>query len=252
VEAQKPEIMEKQTAQVKDFVEKNIVEANDNGCECPDGRYTKEQSKGRIRLFGADLGILMSIRAALTKKEEDFSTKAIIDRYYNFIKKERGEETKIFYHTDDHSPFPNIGCGHVAKAASGQYDELYGMRANDAQEIWDEIEKFPYSECQTLTGDHKEQGILLISSDKFSINSQDDGKNQMYFVVDVDRSNELLARVAEGIEIDEFTAKDLQNEYWKQVNATSTLLAAGLPQYKVSLNGAGPQVSFAGIVPELS
>jgi hypothetical protein len=232
----------------KAFVERNKVESNNYGCECVDGRYTADQSEGRIRMFGGDLGVLLAIRGSLTEKGEDFSTKGLIERYVDVIKEERGEDAKLLIHTDEHNP---IGCGHANHIAKGEHEESYEVRPDDAKELWEELKNYDHSECKILPGDHKEKGVLLVYGNKFSVNSSDE--SEMYFVVDVDRTNDWLTKVAEKMEIDDITPQNLQDVYWKQAACSSSILAAEKPQYKVEFDDEGnSSVSFVNYVPKLS
>lgn len=256
------QVMERQTAHIKEFVENNVVKADDSGSECPDGRYTAEQSKGKIRIFGADIGVIMAVRAAINtankaRKTEDrieASTEDLFRKYSLFLKTELGDGAKITFHTDDSGH--EIGCGHIAKAASGDYEEEYGVSASEAQKIWDTTLAFEnnggHTQSQELKGEHKEKGVLLVRSNKYSVNSRDPkqpNSNEMYFVVDTVRTEIFLQKVASNMGIKGVDYDLLSNAYDQQVAVSARLLAPGKPQYSVTFSADGaPKVEYLSII----
>ncbi len=131
--------------EVKKFVKENMIPVNNSRIECGDGRYTKEQSGGAIRAFGGDFGMVMAFAGALKDEGTYIDADGIATRYFRAVKKVRGEDTKLYHHTDTHNhALGEIGCGHVAKATSPEHDGLYGsLTHKDVKELYASFSKKP-------------------------------------------------------------------------------------------------------------
>ncbi len=221
---------------IEKFIKENLVKADNSGAACPDGRYTINQDNGWIRLFGAHLGVFMAVMASLQKKSIVFSPKEAFLKTKLALLEIIGSEIKLQAHTDDHK---NIGCGHIEQAASGKYEDLYEINAKFALFIWEEAKKDKSINWVTLEGGHKEKGVLFIKSESFTVHSQDKKQEEMYFVIDVLRTNELLTKFGQKINIKGIKTEDIIKNYWKQAKATSLILAKGLPQFEVKIDKNG-------------
>lgn len=233
---------------VQNFVERNKVWVNDMAAECGDGRYTKEQSRGAIRVFGGDFGFLMAVKAAAKTKDIDISTAEIVDRYFAAISDLRGNGGQFYYHTDSHHLESGIGCGHVAQATNPQNDGLYGHIAlREVQELYEEVLSRDTSKLHkiVLEGEHKESAVLFVhggsDDDKpyWSVNSLDGETGEMAFIVDIARISNFIKDLAPKLEIDGLTASDVERELVIQMQATTSLLAKGLTQYRVNIDEKG-------------
>ncbi len=228
------------------YIKENIVLANNKGAACPDGRYTQEQDSGWIRIFGAHLGVSMAIMASLVEKDKEFLVEDVYSKTKQALFSVFGKENKLQAHTDDHN---EIGCGHMAQAALKKNEDLYGIKAEHSLELWEISRKDADVNWITLEGSHREKAILLIRGKDATVHSQNKDKTEMYFVVDIDRTNELLTRIGNILSMEDVTSEDIIRNYWKQVNATSTLLAKDLPQLDIILDKEGNStIKFIGNV----
>ncbi len=221
---------------VESFIKKNLVKADNSGAACPDGRYTKDQDNGWIRIFGAHLGVCMAVMASFREKEIAFSYDEVFSKTKLALLATTGKEFKLQAHTDDHK---EIGCGHVEQAVSGKYEELYGIKRKDALSIWEKAKKDNSVNWITLHGGHKEKGILLLESTEYTVHSQDEKQKEMYFVIDVLRTNDLLMSFSQKANFKGITTEDIVKNYWRQARATSSILAKGLPQFEVKIDKTG-------------
>lgn len=235
--------------EIEKFVKENMIPANNSRIECGDGRYTKEQSDGAIRAFGGDFGMVMSFAGALKDEGIQLSSDEIVDRYLNAVKKVRGEDTKLYHHTDTHNhALGEIGCGHAAKASNPEHDGLYGkLTHQDVRQLYASFSSNPNSNLTILEGEHQEKAVFFVHGGPddtdihYSINSMDTNGN-MYFVVDMDRVNRFIEQVvplfSEGLETP-VEEKDVKENFLKQMQATASLLAADLDKFKVTIDSNG-------------
>ena len=176
-----------------DFIEANKINADNSGAVCGDGRFTKEQSRGRIRAFGGDEGFMMAIQGAATELGIKISPTELVARYGAGIRQIRGGNAAIGIHTDEHNLGPGeIGCGHVAKAVRGQAKHK-SVGSEDVSNLHENVLAADNHEQIVLEGDHAEQAVLFVYGRKWTVNSFD-GK-QMYFVVDIDRSMDFIEQI---------------------------------------------------------
>lgn len=235
--------------EVNKFVKENLTRANNSRIECGDGRYTPEQSDGAIRAFGGDFGMVMAFAGALKDEGIVLTPDEIINRYLGAVKKVRGEETKLYHHTDTHNhETGEIGCGHAAKASSPEHDGKYGsLTHQDVRELYSSFAQNPDSNLTVLEGKHQEKAVLFVHGGPddtdihYTLNSMDKSGN-MYFVVDMDRINKFIGQVvplfSEGL-VRPVEEKDVKDNFLKQMNATAGLLAADLDKFKVTVKQDG-------------
>jgi len=229
-----PDIIASQE-QARQFIESNRVRANNARTVCGDGRFTPEQSQGYIRLFGGDEGILMVLKGAVNKFELDISNTELVARFGAVLSDIRQDDNPIGMHTDTHHLEPNeIGCGHVAKAISGE-TEHKNLSSEDVKELHVEVREA--ARQIVLDGSHAEQAVLLVHGMNWSVNSQDGGR--MYFVVDVDRSLELIKKVVEGMGLENLTFEAAKEQFMLQMEATARVLAKGLNVFDVNFADDG-------------
>lgn len=239
---------------VYEFVKENLVTANDRRMACADGRYKPEQSKGAIRVFGADMGILMAIGATLKDMGVSLPASEIVEKY---AKAKQGlydldvvdSDFVLDYHCDTHShEAGDIGCGHIAKAANPANEGLYGsINAQEVRELFDAFTENPKSHLTVLEGQHEEEGVIFVrgSSDKvdYSVNSSGGKKGKMFFVVDPARTEGYIDSISglfsEGL-VNPINPEDVKRNYSIQMQSTAKLLNADkLPWYNAAINNNG-------------
>ncbi|HZQ29710.1 MAG TPA: hypothetical protein VFA93_01360 [Patescibacteria group bacterium] len=228
-------------SEVSEFIRAdNKVKANNSILECGDGRYTAEQGKGGIRIFGGDFGALMAIKAVLKVEDVEIKDRDLIEKYLN-ASKEIGRDGKIHFHTDSHNKVPSIGCGHIAKADSGQFRFLYGLEAQEVEDLYTELLHLGEDEKNNvvLEGDHKEKGVLFVKSEEnlWSVNSFNGQK--MYFVIDQSRIEKYFDDLIPKLGIERLTSSEVKSMYDQQMAITARLLAHGLEKFDVKFNKNG-------------
>lgn len=227
---------------VYNFVKNELVPVNTQRVECADGRYTKEQSEGAIRAFGGDFGFVLAFAAALRKEGTFLNPDEIVSRYYKAVQKVRGEDTRLYYHTDEHNHREGkIGCGHAAKASDPPNNGKYGILSREARNLYDVFSRHPGSNITILNGHHQEQGVLLVEGTSHSLNSRN--HKNMFFVVTPNMINHLIDALApifsQGL-VKPLNPQDIKDSYKMQQDATAMLLGADkLPTFRVGLNGNG-------------
>lgn len=232
---------------VQSFVQGNIVTSRKEEIRCGDGRATQEQSKGAIRAFGEDYGIMLAIKGALGEQGVDDAK--LVDSYLKAVKPERGENPKLFIHTDTHAQESGgIGCGH-AKLSQGN-EGGYIVEGNEAASLYQAILERPEVDIQVMEGDHNENGVLLIYSEKdqdgkrFSVNSMDTDRKSSYFVVDMegikDHFNTIVPKISEDLGL-ELSSDDAMSAYEKQQGESAQRLAfsKGIPPFRVNIDSFG-------------
>lgn len=226
--------------EIKRFVARAIVAANDAIRRCVDGRYKADDSEARggIAMPGGDLGLSMSL---LSIKNEvgsyHYTPQQAFDLVYDLV---TSKGQKYYWHTDDHSGEDGIGCGHCNAASSEDNQDRYQTKAERVTEL----HRLVYEAWQmkqdsmvrvVLEGNHGEQGILQILGTEWDVMPQDEN-GQQFFIWSSDRHQAYVRQFAETVGID----PDL---LWKataaQLNATLGLLGSsqGKPIYSVDTSG---------------
>lgn len=234
-----------------EFVKENLVTADNRRMACGDGRYEIEQSEGGIRVFGADFGIVMAFAGALRDEGRNLSPEEIVDMYAKAKREIYGEDANLDYHTDTHAKKAGtIGCSHIAKASDPNHDGLYGsLTHKDILDLYTAFANNPGSRLTVLDGPHQEEGVLFVHGApgahdiRYSISSKDRKKGKMYFVVDIDRIDKFIERMAPAFSQglgEPINPKDVKRNYATHMAATANLLGADkLDHYKISVNDRG-------------
>lgn len=235
------------TKSVEEFAKENRVDADNSRRSCGDDRFEASQSKGAVRIFGGDEGILTAIKAAAKKAEVDVEAKDLVSKYSQILKKLYGDESKIEVHTATHALETGaIGCGFMDKAinVSGLHQDLSNQ---DAKEIHEAILSVPHEEV-VLGGEHAAKSVLLVHGNQWSVNSKD--QKEQNFVVDVDRATDFLRTITPMFEVYGLKAEDTISEFESQMNKTAEQLASGLNIYDINFDVQGhPTATFNGTVP---
>ena len=230
----------------------NLVVVRNDEIRCGDGRPTPEQSNGAIRAFGEDFGIMFAIKAALLEKgEKNVDDERLIEAYLHSVTDVRGENPKLFAHTDSHAQKDGgIGCGHAREASNPENKDEYIAPNNSANSLFKAILKRPELDLQVLEGDHQEEAVLIVNSDKneegkrFSINSKDREGKHSFFVSDMnaikDHFDLVTPRIIEELGL-ELSADEAMKTYEIQQNESAKRLAfsKGLEAYNVYINSSG-------------
>ncbi len=215
------------------FVEANRVSANDNGIECGDGRYTPQQSIGRLRIFGADIGIIVAIVSAVEENHLGKFPSQCVDLYLQAIREIRGTEAKIHYHSDEeHLRDFSVGCRDIAQAQKSEHAQRYGGSPSGVVLTHSYIKTLDaHSSHETvLQGKHAEKGVLLIESDEaeespeWSVDSFDQRTNESYFVIDIGRAKKFIREVIPLLGINGLRSESVEAAFLQRTKATLTLL----------------------------
>ena len=236
------------------YVKANTVPAHE-GRKCVDGRYPANTASGMLARAGGDCGYVMALLAINKKKKLGLTPEQCLNAVYKVIcQKLHGA---FCMHTDHHvDPEQDglndkmhqtlIGCGHLAKATKQLLREPYDVDNNDVKRIIayakNLSEVSDHVEMVNLDGDHKEEGVLLIEGDKYTVNASDDTKQ--YFIYDKTRDDAFMKKLVDAMALPDVTFEDMLAESDAQLNATLHNLAKGLPLYKVQFKGKEPSVTY--------
>lgn len=223
--------------QIKEYILKNIVPIK-YGRECVDGRYSQNIS-GRIARPGGDFGYLMVLMRLNKEKGLGLTVKQCAEKIYGTIT----QNDRFFMHTDRHSKYPQIGCSHIAKAMDPNLTSLYELDPNELKEALDLIrQKTDNLEVVNLEGEHKEEGVIIITGVNYTLNHQDSTK--MFFIYDKVRDNLFIDQLVPLLNIRGLNPVDFKNISNSQIQACLHNLALNLPIYEVYLDTPNPQVKF--------
>jgi hypothetical protein len=221
------------------------------GTRCIDGRYLPEQAKGMLARPGADCGYVLALEAVNRNKRLGLTSEQCFNAIFKAVEKLNG---KFYFHTDSHSDPNNhtrhglIGCGHLLKASRHGFSWEYDVRSKDVREmvsyarnlceVSDEIQML------TLHGEHREKGVLLITSMKYTVYADNPKLHQMYFVYDIERDKAFMKQLVAKMNLAGVTYQDMWREAEVQLSATLQNLAVGLPLYSVTFEGKTPQITL--------
>lgn len=235
--------------QILEFVKNNKVKSKD-GFICVDGRYKSNFYAGMLSRPGGNfrgIMVLLSLR-----KKLGLTVGRCVD-----IAVEAVESMGITFnmHTDDHEKahdLASIGCGHIAKAEDPEFSKLYKVDPEDVKlaltYLRIKLEGRKYYKLAELEGSHKEQGVLVVTGEKYTVNHCDPKSGEMYFVYDKARDEEYTRKLWGRLNLKKLSWKEFSELNEVQLNATLKLLAKDLPIYSVDLDGKDPEVKFLGKV----
>lgn len=237
-----------------DYVKKNTVHAKE-GRKCVDGRYTSSTAKGMIARAGGDCGYVMALMAINKKKKLGLTPEQCFNEVYRVIQQKMHEPFCVHtdHHVDpdleDHEEHVHktvIGCGHLSKAASQKFLERYDVANSDVKKIIAYVRNLAEInkniDMVNLDGDHKEQGVLLVESDDYTVNACDG--NKMYFIYDKKRDDDFMRKLVKLMDLPGVSFEDMKEESDKQLQATLHLLAKGLPLYQVTYTYKTPKIEY--------
>ncbi len=245
------------------YVKRNIVTAQE-GRKCVDGRYLPSQARGMIARPGGDCGYVMALMAVNRKKKLGYTPEECFNAIYRIIA--RKFHGTFCIHTDhfvdpddDHHKFSKhmhhtlIGCGHLMKAASqGRIRKPYDISRKDVRRLMmytrNLVEISEAVQLINLDGNHQEQAVLIIDSDKYTVNAHDPKTKEMYFIYDEQRDNAFMKKLVEEINIPGVTFEAMKKESDVQLKATLKSLAKRLPIFRITFTGDKPHVVLTGKV----
>lgn len=237
------------------YILQNIVEARE-GRKCVDGRYLPSQGSGMIARPGGDCGYVMALLAVNKKKGLGLTPEQCFNKVYKVVSKVANGHFCMHtdHHTDPDTQHHNglIGCGHVAKAALKDLSAEYDINSEDVERFVNYARNIadilPSLEMINLEGEHEESGVLVIRSDKYTVNAEDPDLRQMYFVYDEQRDYDYLAYLVKEMAVTGVSFEEMKKESDLQLAATLHNLAKDLPVYNITFNGKTPEVTFASFV----
>lgn len=244
-----PDVIASQEQEVIHFVQANKLKADSSGSVCGDGRFEPDQSKGLIRAFGGDEGFMMAIQAAANELGIKLSPKILKKKFAAALPSIRGEGAKPGTHTDkDHLGPGEYGCGHLGKAVKGVAKHKH-IEPEHIEELHNEVlEGEP--NVVVLEGSHAEKAVLFVYGKEWTVNSFDG--QQMYFVVDIDRSMEFIEQIVPLLDMEGLTIEAVKEQFVCQMNETASHLAGGKNIFAVKFADGSPegdfQIAHAGVV----
>lgn len=250
-----------------------IIDAT-NGIACVDPRtpievpdigshlYAKYTDQGEVRTPGASVGDIM----ALLKTRPDLSVEEATLLVVSWeMSPEEGRVAAFHGDTQDGDIF---GCGHIAKSASDEYSEHYGIDAALTREITRNILLLNNLNGETrgipmarpiLSGNHNESGVFVVESEYKTVIPQTD-QGRQFFRYDHLRHDGRLDRLAAyatskaadgllSVPINTiFDIQELRDAATQQRNATLGIIAVGLPIYEINMIDGSREVSQVGEV----
>lgn len=235
--------------QVTNFVNRNRVKAKE-GFICVDGRYKSPYYAGMLARPGGNFRGIMVLLAL--RKKLGLTVGRCVDIAVDAV-----ESMGITFnmHTDDHvneHDLSAIGCGHIAKAEDPHYAKMYKVDPEDVKlaliYLRIKLEGRKYYKLAELEGTHKEQGVLVITGEKYSVNHCDTKTGEMYFVYDKARDEEYTRKLWGRLKLKKLSWKEFSEMIQTQMDTTLKLLAKDLPIYEVNLDKKDPSVNFVGKV----
>lgn len=232
---------------------------------CVDGRYTRDlHERQDIAAPGAHLGPIM----ALLDPRFSLSPREAFELVLGFLD---STQTAFCWHTDTHEGHDGcvIGCGHCNAAI--KHASRYGLEAGRVEEMVamvrayqaergptadQEMSDASCPECTLLTLDHQERAVLVVESERFTVEhcgENERGELEQYFVYDALLYRQFLERLVEyaagrGYQLD---LGQLLKVVEHQTNTTLSLLQSsqGLEIFQVSFTEQGvPTTKLLGRV----
>jgi hypothetical protein len=218
-----------------EFINDNIVPVK-TGRKCFSGRYNSPDYSGMISRPGADFGYVMAMLGYNSEQKLGFTVNDCVMAVYNAIKDLDGH---FYIHTDDthNDTLPySIGCSHAFNPTTESVATTYDLPAQDVQEALLLLKNSPDMDITgvTLSGNHDEEGVLIVKSEEFSVNTQDE--NHMYYVYDKKRDDLFIKLLVEKITLTDLVYENFQRVATLQLGATLQMEAKGLPIFEVIID----------------
>ena len=233
---------------VTSYVSENTIPTQ-IGRKCVDGRYQDDENTGMIARAGGDLGYVMALLSLSENKDLGLSPVDCFEKV-NTVLKEMGE---IFYaHSDEHAVHGStiIGCGHASKPTTADLATKYSVNASGMATLVEYVKSLAQKDSQVkimvLPGDHKEEGVLVVTGTKMTVRPQDG--EHMFFMYDKTRDDAFMEQLVGKMELESVTFEEFRKISDLQLGATLELLAKGMPIYEVNVDGESPSVILQGTV----
>ncbi len=238
--------------QVEKFVDQNkfpITPANLQS-RCVDGRpAVAEQGEylPAVSKPGSDVGDLMIALGSLN----ELGLKIAPEKVLEIILENNGGVQNFKFHTDSHTEDkqvgPGLGCGHINKATIDPED--YHLTSEQTEFIKNVLPSLLEKGAKqvVLHGDHEEQAVLVVLSSKYGVRPYTDEAQAFIYQQTLHQQqldslakplSKYLASI--GQEIDESKLRlTIDQVFAKQLGATLSRIAKGLPMYKVEISDVG-------------
>lgn len=248
----KPERQEMNQERALNFVnaQKVTLTPENTLSRCVDGRYEGAEM-AMVAKPGADLGDVMAALAAANRLGINLEVSQAID----LVLKKVGDVAKFQCHTDEHAEHDHaghgMGCGHFKKALLNP--SAYGLTEEQVKELSERLNILVESGAheEVLHGDHAEQAVMVVESDKFGLKPMrlENGELQEVFVYQKGVHDKELAELAhllkqkmdeQGQAITEEQVQTAVTEAFSaQLQSTLKALAVGLPVFAVKFSESG-------------
>jgi hypothetical protein len=225
---------------VSSYVVSHLVNGG-NTLRCGDGRYTGYHIPGTTARFGGAFGYAEAVLALDELYHWNKDGRYYLAAFQKALPYIQGD-TVCHFHSDEGN---SIGCAHASKATNLEHAHLYGtdpQKVEALYRLW--LEKAQQKEgthCIYLSGQHKEQALLINDVTAQTIVPNDPEQNLMFFVYDRRKDKEIakifathLAESFPGLKFPEFWAM-----LERQTEATRSIVAEKLPIYYIQYDEDG-------------
>lgn len=227
---------------VRDFVERNKFKLrNFVDIGCSDGR--DEQSRGKIKVFGGDAGIIADILALVKERNLGISVKECVDLYFSAIRELRGKNARINYYKESDSGDNDVGYDDLTKIAEGS-EVFFGVNIdNELKELIDYLKecKGDIANEVMLSGEHKAKGVITVGrlDPRWSVEPFDPKTKESYFVRGSGGLWPFLNKLTPLLKLGDIVS-ELAEVTWKRSQKTRDLLVISLPkEYFLNLEKDG-------------
>ncbi len=236
--------------QLEEFIKANkfpISELN-SIARCVDGRYEGIAAEPAIAKPGADAGDVMAAFGALNLLNLSLPNDVVL----HTVVENAGGLTKFCFHTDDHAEHdnagPGMGCGHMKKASLEP--EAYGLKSEQIKYLIGKLPSLIEQHCkqEILHGEHTESAVVVVDSETYGLQPlRRFGTGvESVFVYQKTLHEHQLDKLAKslqsalaetGVVTEEASIRTALTEaFTKQLMATISRLASGLPVYSVKIS----------------
>lgn len=246
---------------VSEFIASHIIPIflDETGCVDPrrpikfislsEGLQRPDHHAGAVRRAGASFGYVMIVMAVLPELGSRHAVDLVIEW-------EESRGRKFTIHEDDHAKLnKKLGCGHGDRAAEEENEHLYGLPSSAVREAIQYLSEIGHGQHPEKTatihvsmveGRHKENGVLVVLSEKETVDPTHPGIEFFRYDkhIDYQRLTDFtLFLKGKGFNV---TEQSLQERSDQQLHATLNLLANGLPIYEADLRDGSIRVVKLG------
>ena len=228
------------TNTLQDYIKNNLISINSEslGRRCGDGRDSQNIAEA---VFGADLGYIYASIAAIHELNNNTDIQTVVKTVIDEITKDTSGD--IYIHTDNHAN-PAVlagGCGFNKQARN---NNKFGLKEEDFKIIDTELNKAKeHGNLNQIvyTGEHKEQAVIIVHSEYYSVKANNSESNMSIFVVQNSLIQQRLKNIAlalsKMIGTDTDTVLKTLIKWWGiQTEETRLALATDKPVYTVTID----------------